>query len=187
MIRERTVGPAEQWNDFGAEALEGVHRDEARDAIAAIHDDLDLARERTVALYDGIAIARQHRAVLTAPAPGTTGGASLFDEASKALDVGAGNRFATEHELEAVELGRIVRAGHLDAAVHVEHMGREVERRRRQLAHVHAVAAHGLDAGEQAVRERGSGGAVVPPHGQAGGRAPAAPPPGRRPPGRVRA
>src|SRR3989475_4642669 len=47
----------------------------------AIHDDLDLARERAVALYDGIAIARQHRAVLTAPAPGTTGGASLFDEA----------------------------------------------------------------------------------------------------------
>src|SRR5438876_1716731 len=64
-----------------------------------------------VALYDGIAIARQHRAVFTAPAPGTTGGASLFDEASKALNVGAGNRFATEHELEAVELRRIVRAG----------------------------------------------------------------------------
>src|SRR2546422_4356302 len=41
-------------------------------------------------------------------------------------------------------------------------------RSRRQLAHVHAVAAHGLDAGEQAVRERGSGGAVVPPHGQPG-------------------
>src|SRR5438034_11725877 len=122
MIGERTVGLAEQRNDFGAEALEGVHRDEARDAIAAIHDDLDLARERAVALYDGIAIARQHRAVLTAPAPRTTGGASLFDQASKALDVGDGNRFATEHELEAVELRRIVRAGHLNAAVHVEHV-----------------------------------------------------------------
>src|SRR5256885_2287465 len=164
---------------LGAEALEGVHRDEARDAIAAIHDDLDLARERAVALHDGIAIARQHRAVLTPPAPGTTGGASLFDEASKALDVGAGNRFATEHDLEAVELRRIVRAGHLDAAVHVEHVGREVERRRRQLAHLHAVAAHGLDAGEQAGRERGSGGAVVPPHGQPGC-APQALPPERR-------
>src|SRR5207245_2235788 len=95
MIGERTVGLAEQRNDFGAEALEGVHRDEARDAIAAIHDDLDLARERAVALYDGIAIARQHRAVLTARAPRTTGGASLFDQASKALDAGAGTRSAT--------------------------------------------------------------------------------------------
>src|SRR3989442_2621100 len=51
--------------------------------------------------------------------------------------------------LEAVELGRIVRAGHLDAAVHVEHVGREVERRRRQLAYVHPVAADGFDAGER--------------------------------------
>src|SRR5205809_5793249 len=43
--------------------------------------------------------------------PYTTLFRSLFDQASKALDVGAGNRFATEHELEAVELRRIVRAG----------------------------------------------------------------------------
>src|SRR2546427_10719622 len=176
MIGERTVGLAEQRNDFGAEAREGVHRDEARAAIAAIHAALDLARERAVALYDGIAIARQPRAVLPAPAPRTTGRASLFDQAPKALDVGAGNRFATEHELEAVELRRIVRAGHLDAAVHVEHVGREVERRRWQLAHVHAMPAHGLDAGEQAVRERESALAVVPPHGHPGCASQALPP-----------
>src|SRR5207302_11358499 len=99
MIGERTVGLAEQRNDFGAEALEGVHRDEARDAIAAIHDDHDLARERGVALHDGIAIARQHRAVLTAPPPGTTEVPSLFDEAPKALDVGPGTRFAIQPAL----------------------------------------------------------------------------------------
>src|SRR3989442_12603543 len=81
--------------------------------------------------------------------------------------------------LEAVELGRIVRAGHLDAAVHVEHVGREVERRRRQLAHVHPVAADGFDAGEETVRERRSGGAVVPSHGEPG-RAPQALPGERR-------
>src|SRR2546429_277609 len=44
---------------------------------------------------------------------------------------------------------------------------------------VQAVPAHGLDAGEQAVREGGSGGAVVPPHGQPGC-APQALPPERR-------
>src|SRR5207247_10550884 len=133
MSGEGTVAIAQQRNAVGAETLEGVHRDDARDAVAAIHDDLDLARERTIALPDCIAIARQHRTVLTAPAARTTGGASLFDEASKALDLGPGNRFATEHDLEAVELRRIVRAGHLDAAVHFEHVGREVERRRRHL------------------------------------------------------
>src|SRR2546429_5019390 len=100
--------------------------------------------------------------------PGNTVGAPPSDQATKARECGARNPLATEHELEPVELRRIVRAGHLDAAVHVEYVGREVERRRRQLAHVHAVAAHGLDAGEQAVREHGSGGAVVPSHGEPG-------------------
>jgi len=56
---------------------------------------------------------------------------------------------------------------------------REVERRRRQLAHVHAVAAHGLDAGEQAERQRGSGGAIVASYGEPG-RAPQALPAERR-------
>src|SRR6266699_3526737 len=166
MVRERAVGLAEQRDDVGAQELERVHRDDARDAVAAVHHDLDLAGQRAVALHDRVPIARQDRAVLTAPATGAAGGASLFDETSEILDVRAGNCVAAEDALEAVELGRIVRAGHLDAAVHVEHVGREVERRRRQLAHVHAVAAHGLDAREQAVREPRPGGAVVPADGE---------------------
>src|SRR6266487_1626485 len=166
MVGERAVGVAEQGNDVGAEALERVHRDEARDAIAAVHDRFHLAGERTVALHDGVAVARQYGTVLTAPAAGTTGGASLFDKTPETLDVRPGNCFATEDALEAVERRRIVRAGHLYAAVHVEHVSREVERRRRQLAHVHAVAAHGLDAREQAVHEPRPGGAVVPADGE---------------------
>src|SRR6267378_2296373 len=148
-------------------------RDDARDSIAAIHHGFHLAWQHAVALHDRVSITRQHRAVLTAPATGPAGRTSLFDETPETLDVRAGNRLATEHALEAVELGRIVRPGHLDAAVHVEHVGREVERRRRQLAHVHPVAADGFDAGEETVRERGSGGAVVPSRGEPG-RAPQA-------------
>src|SRR2546425_4382948 len=166
MVRERAVGLAEQRDDVGAQELERVHRDDARDAVAAVHHDLDLAGQRAVALHDRVPIARQDRTVLTAPATGAAGGASLFDETPEILDVRAGHWFAAEDALEAVELGRIVRAGHLDAAVHVEHVGREVERRRRQLAHVHTVAAHGLDARKQAVREPRAGGAAVPPPGE---------------------
>jgi len=169
MVRERTVGLAEQRDDVGAHAPERVHRDEARHAVAAIDHDLDRTRQRAVALHDRVPIAGQDRTLLTAPAAGAAGGASFLDETPQTLDVRAGNCFTTEDALEAVELRRIVRAGHLHAAVHVEDMGCEVERRRRQLAHVHAVAAHGLYAGEQAVREPGSGGTVVPPHGEPGG------------------
>src|SRR6267378_1502860 len=143
-------------------------RDDARDSIAAIHHRFHRAWQRAVALHDRVSIPRQHRAVLTAPATGPAGRTSLFDETPETLDVRAGNSLATEDALEAVELRRIVRAGHLDAAVHVEYVGREVERRRRQLADVHRVAAHGLDAGEDAVRQPGSGGTVVPPHGEPG-------------------
>ena len=137
--------------------------------VAAVDHDFDLTGQRAVALHDRVPIAGQHRTVLTAPAAEAAGGASFVDETPETLDVRAGNGFTTEDALEPVELRRIVRAGHLHAAVHVEHMGREVERGRRQLAHVHGVAAHGLDAGEQAVREPRSGGPVVPPDGQPGG------------------
>src|SRR4029077_6413777 len=104
MVGERAVGLTEQRDDLGAETLQRFHRDDARDSIAAIHHGFHLARERAVTLHDGVSITRQHRAVRTAPAARPAGRASLFDETPQTLDVRAGDRLATEHALEAVEL-----------------------------------------------------------------------------------
>src|SRR5712664_272675 len=70
MNGERAVGLTEQGDDLGAQTLQRVHRDDARDSIAAIHHGLHLAWQRAVALHDRGSITRQHRAVLTAPAAG---------------------------------------------------------------------------------------------------------------------
>jgi len=89
-------------DNLGAQTLQRVHRDDARDSIAAIHHRFHRAWQRAVALHDRVSIPRQHRAVLTAPATGPAGRTSLFDETPETLDVRAGNRLATEHALEAV-------------------------------------------------------------------------------------
>ena len=58
----------------------------------------------------------------------------------ESLDIVPEHGVVGEHHLEAVELGRIVRAGDLNAAVDVERLGREVQRRRGQLADINRHA-----------------------------------------------
>ena len=57
------------------------------------------------------------------------------------LNLLAVNRLGAERELEAVVLGRIVRAGDLDAADDVEMVERPVQQRRRHHADVDDVDA----------------------------------------------
>ena len=77
------------------------------------------------------------------------------------LDVVAEDRVMGEHHLEAVELGRIVRPGDLNAAVHGEGLGGEVECRRRDLADVYRRSARGGDPFAHTVRERRAGRPVI--------------------------
>src|SRR5207245_3928843 len=106
------------------------------DAVAAVHDRLHRTGQRTVALHDGVAVGPQHVAVsLVAPAhPGLD--AVVLDHLPEALDRVAVDRLPGEHELQAVELGRIVRACDLHAAVHAERVGGEIQRRGWQLTDV---------------------------------------------------
>src|SRR5207302_1753971 len=127
---------------------EGLHGHEAGRAIAAIDDDLDPPGERTVVLHDRRAIARQDGGVSAARAAGAAPSAIVLDQTTQALDGRAVDRFGAQHELEAVELGRIVRSGDLHAAVDVEDVGGEVQRGRGQLADVDRQAADGLDPGQ---------------------------------------
>ena len=122
MVREGAVRLAEERRHLGAELAERLDRDDAARAIAAIdhhaHRSLEL-----VPRHDGVAIARQDGAV-GGLAPAAAAPALGDDRFPERDDVVAVHRAAGEHHLEAVELGRVVRAGHLAAAVDLQFLHR---------------------------------------------------------------
>src|SRR5439155_21491116 len=90
----------------------------------------------------------------------------VLEHLAQPLEILAEHGLAAQHDLEAVELGRIVGAGDLNAAVHGQRVGREVERWRGQLADIDRGAAGGDDAAAHGGRERSPRRAVVSPHGE---------------------
>ena len=113
VVREGAVRLAEERRHLGAERLEGRDGDHAADAVPAVGDHLDRPLE-LVAADDRLAVALQHRVVgglLPRPAAPPLGG----DDLPEAEDVLAVEGLAREDHLEAVELGRIVGPGDLDA------------------------------------------------------------------------
>ncbi len=151
VIGKGPVRFTEQRRDLRAERLQGGHRDDAADAVAAVGDDLHPPLQ-LVAAHDALAIALEHRAVgrlRSLPAPKPLG----RDDLPEAEDVVTVKGLAGQHHLETVELGRVVRAGHLHAAVGLERGHREVQRRGRQRADIDRGAAGVGDAEPHALRE----------------------------------
>src|SRR2546422_1177505 len=86
----------------------------------------------------------------------------------------------SEDPLEAVELGRFVRARDLNAAIHRQRFGREIECGGRQLADVESGAPCRGDSFAHALSERGARRPVVAPNGDPRRFAAAEPLPGER-------
>ena len=113
---------AGQLVDHGADR----HADRA---VAGVPGDLELA----AGLRRPAAGARHSRRAPASSRPLPCAGleVALGGDLAQLLDVGAEERLLAHHHLEAVVVGRIVRAGDLDAAVGVEVLDREIEHRRR--------------------------------------------------------
>lgn len=117
-----------------------------------------------MAIHDGITVAGEHgaiRALLAgpgAPALGDDG----FPEGDDRLAV---HRTAGDDHLEAVEFRRIVRPRDLAAAVDLEVLHREVQRRGRQEADIDGGTAGVHDALAEAACEPGTRRPVVAAHG----------------------
>ena len=146
VMRKRPVGLREQRHDVGAQLPQRLDGDETGDAIATIDDDLEAPGERCIPLHNRLAVRGEQVGVRLHGAAGFRRHLAGVDHLMQALDVVAEHGVMREHHLEAVELGRVVRARDLDAAVDVERLGREVERGRGQLADVDRDSARGGDA-----------------------------------------
>ena len=171
MVRERPVRLGEQRYDVGAEPLQRVDRDQAPDAVAAVHNHLRAPGQRRVAGDDGVAVLGEEGAVAGEPTAGPSLRAVVLDHLAEVLDLLAVDRLVAQHQLEAVELGGIVGARDLHPAVHVEGMGREVQRGRGTLPHVHCRAPRRHDPGAHGVRQVCARRTVVPSHGEPRGAA----------------
>src|SRR6185369_11265575 len=101
---------------------------------AAVHYHAHRAGQ-PVARYDPLAVAAEHRTV-AGLAPGPAAPALGHDDLPQLEDLVAVERVAAEHQLEAVELGRVVRPGDLDPAVRAERGDPEIERRCGQHADI---------------------------------------------------
>ena len=107
-------------------------QDLAGRTIAGVPDDRQLAPAGGKVSEQPLDVGVEHRALEDAAAPGGIG--ALGGNPAELLDPLAIERGLAEHHLEAVVARRIVRAGHLEAAVRVQVMDREVEHRRRSAA-----------------------------------------------------
>src|SRR5690606_4815430 len=87
------------------------------------------------------------------------------------LDGFAVQRTATEDHLEAVELGWVVRPGHLDAAITLQRLDRKVQRRCRHLADIDCGAASRDDTATYPGSECCATGAIVAPYRERDGAA----------------
>src|SRR5262245_49669080 len=83
------------------------------------------------------------------------------------LDDVAHPRAVTQHHLEPVEFRWIMRARDLNPAVHLQSLGREVERGRRDLADVDRDTTRRHDARADTLRELAARRPVVSPNGHA--------------------
>ena len=154
VMRKRPVGLREQRNDVSAQLPQRLDGDETGDAIAAIDNDLEAPRERSVPLHDRLPVGREQVRVRLHAAARFRRQLAPIDHFMQSLDVVPEHRVVGQHHLEAVELGRIVRAGDLNAAVDVERLGREVQSGRRQLADINRHAARRRDSFAYAFGER---------------------------------
>src|SRR6185369_14535906 len=110
--------------DLAADAFDHARRDRARDAVAAVDDDLELALDLDV-VRDALDVLLRdvdHLQAAVAVDEARFGNARV-----QRLDRVLGQRLAAEHDLEAVVVRRIVAAGDRDARARIEVIAAEVD------------------------------------------------------------
>jgi hypothetical protein len=151
VVGERAVHVAEQLLDLAAEAAVELGGEGTGHAVAAIDRDAHLALELHVA-NDAIEVGLTDLLGAIGAAPG--GQVADLDALAQRQDVVAGERVARQHHFQAVVVGRVVAAGHHDAAAGAEVVGGEVEHRRGDAADVDHVDAAFLQAARQRLGKR---------------------------------
>src|SRR5467141_329325 len=101
VIRERPVGLGEQGDDVGAQLLQRLDGDETRDAVAAVHYDLESPCEWRVALYDRFSVRREQIAMRGRRPAGLRDELAVVDQSIQNLNVLAEDGVVREHHLEA--------------------------------------------------------------------------------------
>ena len=124
--------------------------------------DLHRLGERPDPLRDVGHVAVDERLVRHSPRPLRE--AAGRDDVAQVQDTLAVQRAGTDAALEAVVLGRIVRARDLDAGDHRQVMEAPIQERRRHLADVDHVEPTGVEPAHQRVAQRPAARPVVAPH-----------------------
>ena len=163
VVGEGAVDLAEQRGDFGANRLQHARADHAGNAVAGIHHhlqplpDLDVAGNAFDVVVADVAVAQRARGLGLVQA--------VFGDACIQVgDRGTGQGLATDHDLEAVVVRRIVAAGDRYAATGAQVIAAEIHHGRGHHADVDHVAAGLAQAGDQPKHHVGTGQAAVPAH-----------------------
>ena len=108
MVGKRPIRLRVQRDHVGAEPAQRVDRDETRHAVAAVHGDFHAAGERGVALHDRVAVGGEDARRARLAALGTRLDEVVLEHLTQVLEILAKQRLAAQHDLEPVELGRVV-------------------------------------------------------------------------------
>src|SRR2546423_1277996 len=164
MIGKGAIALAEQATRLDAEFRKELRSNERPGSVAAIKNDLKIAREVADATCDVLDVTIDH-VLLLKRAP-SFGKLSCEGKLVQTLDVGPENRSGADPQLEAVVLGRIVGAGDLDAANDVQIVLRPVRDRSWDNSDIDYVNAARHETCDKRRIELVSRPPVVAPHRQ---------------------
>ena len=143
VVGEAPVHLAVELGHFAAQAPVEPRREHAGDAVAAVDREVHAPRELHVP-GDALDIGVKHVRFAALARAGLE--IAALDARAQRLDLIAVERFAGDHHLQAVVLGRVVAAAHGDAAAAAQVMRREVGNGRRRHADIDHVGARAGDA-----------------------------------------
>src|SRR5205823_11587427 len=156
---EAAVRVAEQLAHARPEAAVDARRDRARRPVAGVDHDVDPAREASHPRGDVVLVDGEDGAVLDRPLARLE--PAGLEAPAQVLDLLPVQGVLAEADLEAVVVGRVVAAGHLDAAVQVPVEEREVHEGRGADADVEHAEAGRRDTRDDGGRVAIGGEAAV--------------------------
>eukprot|EP01132_Coremiostelium_polycephalum_P021143 gene21144-biopygen11843 len=165
MVREVAVYVTEQWDHFAVQGFEQLRGDHAGRAIAAVHHHFEAAREFDVA-GDLVRVALQD--VDFGDAAFAAGQVVGLQAGVQGLNLFVGEGIASDDDLEAVVVRRVMAAGEHHARLAGQYVGCVVQRRRRHQAHVADVATAVGQALDQLLDQLGAGQAAITAYGNVG-------------------
>ena len=160
VVGEAAVDLAVQRDHLGADGLQQARGDVAGNTIAGVDHHL----QRPLHLHvvgDAADVVFVHRLLDQRTGAAARLQAAFADALAQVLDRVAGQGLATDHDLEAVVVGRIVAAGHRHAAAGAQVVGGEIHHRSGHHAHVDHVAAGLAQALDQAAGQLRAGQAAI--------------------------